>query len=204
MNLSDVTGESRKVNTPEYNESELIVRARSGELHAFERLVAQHAERLWRCGLALAKDSHWAEDLAQETLIEAWRCISRFDGRCQFSTWLYGILRHRFLKGRRFQTASKRSDSERLGQVACNTSIPQKAAEASEDATRIRDAVGNLPEEHRLVVELRFFSGATLDEIAVLADCPLGTVKSRLHHGLEKLRKMNLDVNLFVSNGETK
>ena len=59
-----------------------------------------------------------------------------------------------------------------------------------------------MPEEHRLVVELRFFAGATLDEIATALGCPLGTVKSRLHHALEKLRQMNLAVNLFTSTRE--
>ena len=62
----------------------------------------------------------------------------------------------------------------------------------------------SLPEEHRLVVELRFFAGATLDEIAAALDCPLGTVKSRLHNALEKLRHKNLAVNLFASSRETK
>ena len=75
----------------EDNERELIDRAQAGEAIAFERLAEQHAARLWRCALALGKDGHWAEDLAQETLVEAWRCLARFDGRCKFSTWLYGI-----------------------------------------------------------------------------------------------------------------
>ena len=192
------------MNEHEYNEPELIDRARAGEVHAFERLVAKHAARLWRCGLALGKDSHWAEDLAQETLVEAWKCLARFDGRCQFSTWLYGILRNRFLKGRRFQKASKHSESESLNQICDESSIAENSAEALEDAQRIRHAVANLPEEHRLVIELRFYSGATLDEISTTLDCPLGTVKSRLHNALEKLRKMNLSVNHFVSNRETK
>ena len=69
----------------------------------------------------------------------------------------------------------------------------------SEDAQRVRQAVASLPEEHRLVVELRFFAGARLGEIAAVLGCPLGTVKSRLHHALEKLRQMNLEVNLFTS-----
>ena len=82
--------------------------------------------------------------------------------------------------------------------------LPDRSAETSEDARRVRQAVASLPEEHRLVVELRFFAGATLDEIAAALDCPLGTVKSRLHHGLEKLRRMNLAVNLFTSSRETR
>ena len=190
------------MNTPEDDQRELIDRAQAGEAIAFERLAGQNAARLWRCALALGKDCHWAEDLAQETLVEAWRSLARYDGRCRFSTWLYGILRHRFLKGRRHQNAARHSSLNALGQVPCNADTPDRSAEASEDAQGVRRAVASLPEEHRLVVELRFFAGATLDEIAAALGCPLGTVKSRLHHALEKLRQMNLAVNLFDSSGE--
>ena len=192
------------MNISEDNERELIDRAQAGEAIAFEQLAEQHAARLRRCALALGKDGHWAEDLSQETLVEAWRSLARFDGRCRFSTWLYGILRHRFLKGRRHQNAARSAAPDALGQVPCTSRTPSSSAEASEDASRIRQAVASLPEVHRLVVELRFFAGATLDEMAAALGCPLGTVKSRLHHALEKLRQMNLEVNLFTSNGESR
>ena len=188
----------------EDDELALIGRAQGGEAIAFEQLATLHATRLWRCALTLGKDRHWAEDLAQETLFEAWRSLPRFDGRCRFSTWLYGILRHRFLKGRRNQNAVRLSAPDALSQEPCTAYAPERAAEASEDARRVRQAVAGLPEEHRLVVELRFFAGATLDEIASALGCPLGTVKSRLHHALEKLRQKNLAVNLFTSTGETR
>ncbi len=192
------------VNAHEDDEHELIDRAKAGEAIAFERLAGRHAARLWSCALALGKDDHWADDLVQETLVEAWRSLARFDGRCLFSTWLYGILRHRFLKGRQGQNAVRLSASDALGQKQCTRRSPDQSAEASEDAKRVRRAVTSLPEEHRLVVELRFFAGATLEEIAAALGCPLGTVKSRLHHALEKLRQMNLAVNLFASSRETK
>jgi RNA polymerase sigma-70 factor, ECF subfamily len=191
------------VNISEDHERKLIDRAQDGDAAAFERLAEQHAARLWRCALALGKDGHWAEDLAQETLVEAWRSLARFDGRCQFSTWLYGILRHRFLKGLRKRNAASLSAPEAIDQVPCTSRTPSSSAEASEDASRIRQAVASLPEAHRLVVELRFFAGATLDEIAAALGCPLGTAKSRLHHALEKLRQMNLEVNLFTPSGES-
>jgi RNA polymerase sigma-70 factor (ECF subfamily) len=192
------------VNTPDDDEHELIDRAKAGEAIAFERLAGRHAAPLWRCALALGKDSHWAEDLAQETLVEAWGSLARFDGRCRFSTWLYGILRHRFLKGRRRQNAVRPFASDALGQEPCTARSPEESAEVSEDAQRVRQAVASLPEEHRLVVELRYFAGATLEEIAAALGCPLGTVKSRLHHALDKLRQMDIAVNLFTSSRETR
>jgi RNA polymerase sigma-70 factor (ECF subfamily) len=190
------------VNTSEDDQRELIDRARAGEVIAFERLAEQYAARLWRCALALCKDRQWAEDLVQETLVAAWRSIARFDGRCRFSSWLHGILRHRFLKGRRRQNAARHSAADGLDETPCMAYRPDHSAELSEDALRIRRAVANLPEEHRLVVELRFFASATLDEIAAAVGCPLGTVKSRLHHALTKLRQMNLTVNHFNSDRE--
>jgi RNA polymerase sigma-70 factor, ECF subfamily len=186
------------VNPSEDDQRDLVDRAKAGEAIAFEQLARQHAPPLLRCALALGKDRHWAEDLAQETLVEAWRSLSRFDGRCRFSTWLYGILRHRFLKGQRGRSAAGVAASEAVGQKPSTAPSPDQSAELSEDAQRIRRAVTGLPEEHRLVVELRFFAGATLDEISTVLGCPLGTVKSRLHHALEKLRQMNLAVNLFT------
>ena len=64
------------VNAYEDDERELIDRAQSGEMIAFQRLAEQHAALLLRCALALGKDSHWAEDLVQETLVEAWRSLA--------------------------------------------------------------------------------------------------------------------------------
>jgi RNA polymerase sigma-70 factor (ECF subfamily) len=187
----------------EDDERSLIHSSQAGEVAAFQRLASEHAAAIWRCAFGLCKDRHWAEDLAQETLIEAWRSIGRFDSRrCRFSTWLYGILRHRFLKGQRGKAGAMIA-ADVLARQPGTASPPDRSAEMSEDAQRVRRAVGDLPEEHRRVVELRFFAGAALDEIAAALGCPLGTVKSRLHHALEKLRQMNLAVNLFASAGQS-
>jgi RNA polymerase sigma-70 factor (ECF subfamily) len=186
------------------DENDLIRCSQAGKGSAFQRLANEYAAPLWRCALSLCKDRHFADDLVQETLIEAWRCLGRFDGRrSRFSTWLYGILRHRFLKGLR-QNAARSFAVDALARESCAVPPPDLSAEASEDAQRIRRAVKSLPEEHRLVIELRFFAGMALEEIAATLGCPLGTVKSRLHHALEKLRQMNLSVNLFMSSGESR
>ncbi len=88
----------------ESDETGWIAAAKTGDQGASHSLVSHYAEALLRAGLALCHDRQMAEDIAQETFIEAWRYIERFDrGRSQFSTWLYGILRNRFLKALRFR-----------------------------------------------------------------------------------------------------
>lgn len=189
----------------DHDEQDLIHRAQTGDAGAFRLLALRQAESLYRCALTLCRDRHVAEDICQETLVEAWRGLGRFDGRCRFSTWLYGILRHRFLKTRRRTGAALAPLDAATGEsYAERDPTPAAAAQQAEDAARVRTAVAGLPEEHRLVIELRFFAAASLEEIAAALDCPLGTVKSRLHHGLEKLRKMNLAMNLFGPGGEPK
>jgi RNA polymerase sigma-70 factor (ECF subfamily) len=157
---------------------------------------------VWRCARVLCGDDHEAEDLAQETFVEAWRSLQRFDGRARFSTWLYGILRHRFLKSRRKRRPVIEEDVERAGRPSRETE-PLAAAAQAEEATLVLAALAVLPDEHRAVLELRFYADASLAEIATLLGCPLGTVKSRLHHGLEKLRRGNHGVNLFAISGES-
>jgi RNA polymerase sigma-70 factor (ECF subfamily) len=183
-------------------EAELVRRSRQGDVAAFRQLVATHAEPLWRCARALCRDDHEAEDLTQETLVEAWRSLTRFDESRQFSTWLYGILRHRFLTARRKPRPVASGEGQAADRPGRETS-PPVAAERAEEARLVQAAVAALPAEHRVVVELRFFAGASLDEIATLVGCPLGTVKSRLHRALEKLRLGRGGVNLFATAGES-
>lgn len=184
------------------DEAELLRRAQGGEAVAFGRMVELYAEPVWRCARGLCGDDHEAEDLAQETFVEAWRSLPRFDGRARFSTWLYGILRHRFLKARRKSRPVIERNCETIEQVS-REAEPPAAAEQAEEARLVQAALAVLPDEHRAVLELRFFAGASLAEIATLLGCPLGTVKSRLHHGLEKLRRGNHGVNLFAVSGES-
>jgi len=186
-------------------ESDLIRRAQAGEPRAFQQIALHHSERLYRCALTLCHDRQLAEDILQETLLEAWRSIGRFDGRCHLSTWLYGILRHRFLKAGRKTThpALRAFSIDESASIPAHDNDPSRVAELAEDAAILRQAVATLAEEHRPVIELRFFGHATLEEIATVLGIPLGTVKSRLHNGLERLRQMDLNVNLFSKSGES-
>ena len=155
--------------------------------------------------LSWCRDRQLAEDIAQESLVEAWRSLAKFDGRCRFSTWMYGILLHRFWKARRgrldvLATPLSAAQGERVSPSSLG---PESRLLRAEEAERVRLAVAELSDEHRQVIESRFFAGASLNEIVAALDVPLGTVKSRLHNGLEKLRQENLVVNLFPTSGQT-
>lgn len=184
----------------------LLSLAQQGDTQAFDVLVEQLGERLWRSALVMCREEDAARDLVQETWLEAWKGLHRFDGRCQFSTWLYGILRHRYLKHLR-RNARKplvlMTTPVDDGEPDARQPSPSARLEWHDVRNTLDAALHTLPEPQRQVLELRFFAEATLADIAVALDCPEGTVKSRLHHGLKNLRKHPDCLNLLSGAGES-
>ena len=182
------------------SEPELLAASRAGDPEAFCALTAEYTAALLGQAHALCRRDHaLAEDLAQETLVEAWKNLSRYDeGRCRLSTWLYAILLHRHRRALRrarvrpFFCLDAAARDAALRRLHALEGSPPDDLDARERAGQVRRAVATLPAKHAEVVRLRFFAGASLEEIAAATGCALGTVESRLHHALEKLREVNL------------
>ncbi len=193
---------------------DLLTRARAGESSAFCRLAAEHEGRLLQQACGLARDPSAAEDLVSETLVEAWRSLSRYNGACRFSTWLFSILLHRHQKAlRRARSrpiplaALPSAEADERHQAQENLPAaglsPAEEAMRREAADTLREAVVALSEKHQQVILLRFFEDASLPEIAAVLGCSVGTVKSRLHYALEKLREAQQGLNLSELRGDT-
>jgi RNA polymerase sigma-70 factor (ECF subfamily) len=191
---------------------ETLARARAGEAAAFCRLTEPLQTRLLRQAAALSGDVNAAEDLVAETLVEAWKSLGRYDQSCRFSTWLYAILLHRHQKWRRRARSRPVALAwlpvfERDHFAARQENVPSAEPSPAEDAAQnensalMRECVARLPEKHRRIIRLRFFEDASLADMARLLGCPVGTVKSRLHHALEKLRKIKM--NIPATRGDT-
>jgi RNA polymerase sigma-70 factor, ECF subfamily len=187
------------------DEPALLARACAGEAGAFCALVEPLQPRLLRQALALTGNEHNAEDLVSETLVEAWKNLPRFNRSCRLSTWLYSILLHRHYKSIRrarrwpisfgWLRSSEADDAyDRQNNLPTSEPSPAESLAQNETAVRLRECLEKLPEKHREVVLLRFFEDASLTEIAHVLRCSLGTVKSRLHHALEKLRQMKMNL----------
>jgi len=191
---------------PEVSDTrELFDRARAGDAEAFCSLIEPLQTRLLRQAAALSGDLSLAEDLVSETLVEAWKSFSRYNESCRLSTWLYAILLHRWQKSVRRSRSRpisfawlSRLEADELHQQQENIPSPEhspaETAARAETFLQLRVCVDRLPEKHRHVILLRFFEDASLPDIAAVLDCSVGTVKSRLHHALEKLREMKLNL----------
>jgi len=185
--------------------AELLSRARQGDTQAFCLLIEPLQARLLRQAAALADDLSAAEDLVSETLVEAWKSLPHYNEGCRLSTWLYAILLHRHQKA--FRRARSRPISlaalaafddeelrDRQEAIPGPELSPAEAAARNEALFQVMQCIDRLPEKHRNVILLRFFEDASLPDMAAALGCSLGTVKSRLHHALEKLRKMKMNL----------
>ena len=187
---------------------ELLEQARQGEPEAFCELAREHETRLFQQAVALCRNPAAAEDLVAETILEAWKSLPRFDRSCRFSTWLYAILLHRYQKFARklrsrpiplsaMPLGEAETGEQLLEQLPDTTPSPADALDRADLDAPLRHAIAALPEKHQQVVLLRFYESASLPEIATALGLSVGTVKSRLHHALEKLRRMKSVANLL-------
>ena len=178
----------------------LLDRARAGDTEAFCGICRIYETRLWRQAIALCSDASLADDLAQDTLVEAWKCLHRYNGRCQFFTWLCAILLNRYrntVRAKRPVPLSSLAGHDRkefqnsIDNLADQDSSPDQAAQLREQAALVRNCIEALPTKHQQVIYLRFYVDDTPEGIAAALGCSVGTVKSRLFHALDKLRGMN-------------
>jgi RNA polymerase sigma-70 factor (ECF subfamily) len=191
---------------------ELLARACAGEAEAFCLLTQPLRARLLRQAVVLAGDVSAAEDLVSETLVEAWKSLPRYNQTCRLSTWLYAILLHRHRKSvRRARSRplslawlpffEAREFQEQQAILPSTELSPAEMLAQNETVLHLKQCLELLPEKHRQIILLRFFEDASLSDMAAVLGCSVGTVKSRLHHALEKLRKMKM--NLPNAKGDT-
>jgi RNA polymerase sigma-70 factor (ECF subfamily) len=133
------------------------------------------------------------EDLAQETFLRAYRNIDRFDPEkgAAFSTWLITIARNLALN-ERAKAGLRKAQSGGLGDKESGRieKGPQEILEQRNLKSRVQEAISRLPEKFHTAVVLSYFEELSLEEIAQIENCPVGTVKSRVFRGKQILRQM--------------
>ena len=192
-----------------HSEKSLINFVKKGDKKAYEVLALQYQDRLVFSIYKFLKDYELAQDIAQEAFVKAFKNIEKFRGDSSFYTWIYRIAINtakNFLssKSRKSEIYDDEIMELKLSESAVTSENPENILEAEELRSLMMDAIQGLPDDIRTTLSLREFDGLSYEEIAEVQNCPIGTVRSRIHKGREILDKTfskynmsNLETNLI-------
>jgi RNA polymerase sigma-70 factor, ECF subfamily len=173
-----------------------VARLRRGDRQALESAMARYQHRLYRYLLRISREPALAEDLFQQTWMRVVERISQFDPQRSFEAWLFSVARNLAIDHlRRYRPESL--DEPAAGDEGSETResrLPASGPSAldrileHERAARVAAALAEMPAIYREVLSLRFEEEMKLEEIAVVLDAPVSTVKTRLRRGLDAMR----------------
>jgi RNA polymerase sigma-70 factor, ECF subfamily len=176
---------------------DLLVRAADGDQQAIAALYDRYGGVLYAVAYRVARQRADAEDAVVEAFTQAWRDASRFEAsRGSVAGWLTMIARSRALdivraRTRRDRITTSASSREPDGQLAMGSlpADPADSYDTSERKRQVQAALETLSPPQRQAIELAFFEGLSQSEIAQRLEEPLGTIKTRVRLGMQKLRE---------------
>jgi RNA polymerase sigma-70 factor, ECF subfamily len=177
-------------------DEELMDRLASRDLAAFEALYDRYGDLVYSVSLRVVGDTYVAEDVTQDVFVRVWRRPEQFDlRRGKFVTWLLSVARNRSIDHRRSQARRMRhevlpsiDEDEDVLPSEDSRDDPAAATVLSDECAAVRAALDVLPAEQKLAIQLAYFGGLTQQEIANKLGQPLGTVKTRIRLGMQKMR----------------
>lgn len=182
---------------PPTEEQELVLRARRGDLAAYDDLVRRYQERIYATVYHMTSNHEDANDLAQEAFIKAYQALKTFKGGSSFYTWVYRIAVNKtinFLKQRKNRSQMSLNDVDFNAEhdpdlvALISDRTPRREVSLSELQEKLNEAMQKLSEPHRLAVTLHDVQGMSHEEIAKVMDCNIGTVRSRLFYARQQLQ----------------
>ncbi len=185
----------------DYTDQVLIEKIRTGDYQAFESLVTRYESKVYRLALRMLRNPQDAEDALQETFLQVFRGLAGFEGRSQFSTWLFRLatnvclmrIRHRETEPSKLlpleEYLPKLEDGE-SPQMMEWADRPEDALLSKESREKMMEALDKLPPEYRAVFILRDIEGFSNAETGESLGISVAAVKSRLHRARLALRGM--------------
>lgn len=181
------------IDISEARDRDLVRRLRDRDEEAFRGLFARYAPTAKALALRVVRQSHLAEEIVQEAFMAVWRNPDAYDdGRGSVRSWLMGMVHHRAVDLVRREEAYRRRAEDSIPEAK------QEQVDHAEEVTErvalpqerriVREALDELPQEQRAVLEMMYFDGLSQSQIAQKTGLPLGTVKSRTLLGMRRMR----------------
>jgi RNA polymerase sigma-70 factor (ECF subfamily) len=165
---------------------------------ALEELYDRHAQTAYSLIVRIIRDSTIADEILQETFWQVWQKASDFSGRGAVAAWLYRIARNKSLdllrrqkaRPQAVETTTEQEETALWSQLDSADSTVEQVVEQRTTRVEIRQALAEIPDEQRHCLELAYFEGMSQRQIAEHTNTPLGTVKTRMRIGLDKLERI--------------
>lgn len=174
----------------------LISECLAGRRAAFGELVERYQDRLFNAVLRVVSNPDDAADVVQDSFINAYQSLASFKGDSEFYTWLYRIAFNTAVSLRRRKRPTVSLEAHRNGAASVEpadeseTTRPGAALERAEDEAALKAGLERLSAEHRTVLVLKDIEGMKYEEIAVVLEVPIGTIRSRIHRARLELREL--------------
>jgi len=190
---TDVTGpvawNFRRLFEPQQTDTDLIRSIAQGDRHAMHVLFVQHRVHLYRFALRLLDDKQAAEDVVSEVFLEVWRHAARFEGRCRVSAWLLAITRNLAF------SILRRRPMEKLNAVDADTvpdiaDDPETGIQKKQDSAILAHCLTRLSPTHRETIDLVYYHGRSIEEVAAIMRIPPSTAKTRLFYARKQIAKL--------------
>jgi RNA polymerase sigma-70 factor (ECF subfamily) len=184
----------KKLSARDHSDHSLIQRWQNDDADAFDELYTRHAPAIYRLGWAMLQQAQAAEDVVQETFLRAHKARCRFDpGRAGFGTWLYQIALNycrSHLRKKRLPTVPWLRQTNEAPDFPDSRPGPESHALRNEYQHMLWQAVQSLSAPLREVIILHYYMELPAVEIAVMLNCPEGTIYSRLHNARRRLAEV--------------
>src|SRR5215468_11370535 len=168
------------------SDATLIKRVAAGDRLAMQTLFARHRVAVYRWLLRLVNEEALAEDLLSEVFLDVWRQAASFEARASVSTWLLAIARYKALSARRRRIDAE-LDARIASTVADPADDPEAALQKKSRSELLRSSLAELSPEHGEVIDLVYYHGKSVKEVADIVGVGEATVKTRMFYARKKL-----------------
>ena len=181
----------------EFSDERLFKLFQKGDIQAFDQLVIRYKDRLYNFLYGIVHDVELAEDLAQDTFLKVYTNKDSYKELYKFSTWMYTIAKNLAFTELRKKKRRKTSSFSEISKDDWEIQVPDSTAEAIEDEImnaekrrNIQNALLQISIDFRTIIILRDIQELSYEDISKIIEVPVGTVKSRINRGREKLYQL--------------